>query len=61
VVETVFRPLADPSLSSRELDRQVPPDHPIAKRITEILTQLAKLYSTEPADQAPEAAQPAGP
>jgi hypothetical protein len=61
VVETVFRPLADPSLSSRALDRQVPPDHPIAKRMTEILTQLAKLYSTEPAEQAPDAGLPARP
>lgn len=48
VIETVFRPLADPSLSGRELDRQVPPDHPIGKRMGEIITQLAKLYSTEP-------------
>jgi len=49
VIETVYRPLADPSLSGRELDRQVAPDHPIGKRMTEIITQLAKLYSSEPA------------
>ena len=49
VIETVFRPLADPSLSPRELDRQVPPDHPVGKRMTEIVTELARLYSTEPA------------
>lgn len=48
VIETVYRPLADPSLSGRELDRQVPPDHPIGKRMNEIITQLAKLYTTEP-------------
>jgi len=48
VIETVFRPLADPSLSPRSLDRQVPPDHPIGKRMSEIITELAKLYSTEP-------------
>jgi hypothetical protein len=48
VIETVFRPLADPSLSGRELDRQVAPDHPIGKRMVEIITQLTKLYSTEP-------------
>jgi hypothetical protein len=58
VVETVFRPLADPSLSSRELDRQVPPDHPIARRVTEILTELARLYSTEPIEAAPDTAPP---
>jgi hypothetical protein len=51
VIETVFRPLADPSLSPRALDRQVPPDHPIGKRMTEIITELAKLYSTEPATE----------
>ena len=48
VIETVYRPLADPSLSARDLDRQVAPDHPIGKRMNEIITQLAKLYSTEP-------------
>lgn len=49
VIETVYRPLADPSLSGRELDRQVAPDHPIGKRMTEIITELARLYSSEPA------------
>lgn len=48
VIETVYRPLADPSLSGRDLERQVPLDHPIGKRMGEIITQLAKLYSTEP-------------
>jgi hypothetical protein len=44
-VETVYRPLADPSLPTRELDRQVPVDHPIGKRMTEIVTELARLYA----------------
>jgi hypothetical protein len=43
-VETVFRPLADPSLPARDLDRQVPADHPVARRIAEIVEQLVKLY-----------------
>ena len=51
VIETVFRPMADPSLSSRDLDRQVPPDHPIGRRMSEVVTELAKLYSSEPAGQ----------
>jgi hypothetical protein len=51
VIETVFRPVADPSLSARELDRQVPPDHPIGKRMSEVITELAKLYSSEPPAQ----------
>jgi hypothetical protein len=46
-VETVYRPLADASLSPRDLDRQVPPDHPVAVRVTEIMTELVKLYSPE--------------
>lgn len=44
-VETVFRPLADPSLSDRALDRQVPADHPTAKRVAEIVGELVKLYA----------------
>lgn len=47
-IETTYRPLADPSLSPRELDRQVPPDHPVGKRVVEIVTELAKLYSHTP-------------
>jgi hypothetical protein len=44
-VETVFKPLADPSRSPRDLDQQVPPDHPMGKRVEQIVTELAKLYS----------------
>jgi hypothetical protein len=43
-VETVYRPLADPTLDQRELDTQVPPDHLVGKRMTEVVTELAKLY-----------------
>ena len=32
-VEVVYRPLADPSAPSRELDQQVPPDHPVTIRV----------------------------
>jgi hypothetical protein len=48
ILETVYRPLADPSQPERDLDRQVAPDHLIGKRMTEILTELARLYSSEP-------------
>ncbi len=48
VLETTYRPLADPSLPERDLDRQVGPDHPIGKRMTEVLTELTRLYSSEP-------------
>lgn len=59
-IETTYRPLADPSLTPRELDRQVPPDHPVGKRVLEIVTELAKLYAgtTEPEAAAPAAAPP---
>jgi hypothetical protein len=46
-VETVYRPLADPSLSPRDLDRQVPPDHPVGKRVQQIVTELARLYAPD--------------
>ncbi len=44
-VETIFRPVADPSLPARDLDRQAPADHPTAKRVAEIVEQLVKLYA----------------
>ncbi len=47
-VETVYRPVADGSLSPRELDRQVPPDHPVGARILRVVGELVRLYSTEP-------------
>jgi hypothetical protein len=49
-METVYRPLADPSLPERELDRQVPPDHPIGKRTAKIVSSLAKLYGEVTSD-----------
>ena len=48
-VETVYRPLADPSLPERELDRQVPPGHPTALRVTQVLKQLVDKYGGAPA------------
>jgi hypothetical protein len=51
-VETVYRPLADPSLPPRMLDQEVPPEHPVGKRIATILKELTKLYAREPADSA---------
>ena len=49
-VETVYRPLADASLSPRDLDRQVPPDHPVGARVLKVVGELVRLYSTETAD-----------
>ena len=47
IVETVYRPLADPSRPGRELEQQVPPDHPVGKRIQQIVSELSKLYNRE--------------
>jgi hypothetical protein len=57
-VETLYRPLADPSLPERELERQVPPNHPIAIKVRSTLQDLVKRYGGPPS---PEAQQPAGP
>lgn len=54
-IETVFHPVADPSLTSRQLDQHVPADHPIGKRMLQIVTEMARLYGD------PEAATPAAP
>jgi hypothetical protein len=48
-VETVYHPLADPSLPERELDRQVPHDHPVAAKVRTILADLVKRYGGPPA------------
>ncbi len=51
-LETVFRPVADPSRAPRDLERQVPPDHPVGQRMTQVITELARLYSDEPPEPA---------
>jgi hypothetical protein len=54
-VETSYRPMVDPSLPPRELDRQVPRNHPIGMQVEAALTQLVDRYGGPP----PPAAQPA--
>ncbi len=46
-VETVYRPLADPSEPERELERDVPPGHPTAVRVREIVDTLAARHGKE--------------
>jgi hypothetical protein len=53
-METVYRPLADPSLPDRELDRLVPADHPVGKRVGELVTALARTYGSQPSDSTRE-------
>jgi hypothetical protein len=50
-VETVYRPLADPSLPERELERQVPREHPTAMKVEQILEAMLKRYGGPPAAQ----------
>jgi hypothetical protein len=54
-VETSYRPLADPSLPDRELDRQVPRNHPIGLKVENALKRLVDRYGGPP----PPSTQPA--
>jgi len=53
-VETVYRPMADPSRPERELERQVPKTHPMAVKVEAELADLLKRYGGPPP---PETAQ----
>ncbi len=46
-VETVYRPLADPSALGRDLERQVPVGHPAAVRVKAVLDSLLREYGEE--------------
>jgi hypothetical protein len=59
-VETVYRPVADPSLPPRELDRQVPRDHPVAIKVRATLQDLVKRYGGPPQPAQTPAAGPEG-
>jgi hypothetical protein len=56
VVETIFRPIEDPSLPDRELDRQVDPSDPTAQRVQAVLQRLTTQYGDSAA--APQPARP---
>lgn len=63
-VETLYRPLADPSVPERELDRQVPRDHPVALKVERVLQAMLKRYGGPPPPgpqqpATPEALEPA--
>ncbi len=60
-VETAIRPLANPSLPPRELDRQAPPDNVAAQRVAKVLTDMARRYpvpGAEPPTVIPPGAAP---
>lgn len=48
IVETLYRPLADPSLPERELERQVPREHPVARKVEAALGRLVERYGAPP-------------
>ena len=54
-VETIYRPLRDPSLPDRELEREVRPDHPVALKVVAVLAGMVQRYGGPP----PEEEQPA--
>lgn len=58
-IETVFRPLADPSRSERELERQVPVNHRVAGKVLLALGKLTRQFGGTTADTT--TAQPAAP
>lgn len=53
--ETVYRPLADPSLPARELEHEVSREHPVGIKVRSALDSLVKRYG------GPPAAEPAQP
>ena len=62
-VETAVRPLANPSLPPRELDRQASPENPAAVRVARVLSDMARRYPVPGAEAppAPVATPPAAP
>ncbi len=44
LVEVVYREVFDPSLDQRELDLQVPGDHPVARRVARSLSAMSANY-----------------
>lgn len=53
VVETTYRPMVDPSLPQREMERQVSRDHPVAVDVEGVLRRLVERYGGPPIDSAP--------
>ena len=58
-IETVIRPMADPSLPERELDRGAPKANPAAVRVQRTAERLAKRYPVPGAAEAAAAADTA--
>jgi hypothetical protein len=50
-VETLYRPVTDPSLPERELEREVARNHPVAVKVEAVLRRLVERYGGPPAPQ----------
>lgn len=57
-VETIYRPLRDPSLPDRELEREVRPDHPVALKVVAVLQGMVQRFGGPPPEQEQPAAAP---
>ena len=58
-VETAVRPLANPALPPRELDRQAPKTNPAAIRVARVLEAMARRYPVPGAEPVAAPARPA--
>jgi hypothetical protein len=47
-IETLYRPMVDPSLPARELERQVARDHRVSRKVEAVLVRLVQRYGTPP-------------
>jgi hypothetical protein len=61
ILETVYRPLADPSRSDRDLEEPVPADHPVAVKMHAVLDSMVKRYGGTPDSEPASQAKPTAP
>lgn len=59
--EAVYRPEADPSLPDRELERLLPPEHPIQVRLAGIVAGLEQIYGEPPPPEVTPPVEPSPP
>jgi hypothetical protein len=60
-IETIYRPVADPSRPGRDLERQVPVDHPVALKVAAIVNRLTQQHAAPDEDADAVVPAPAAP